>query len=373
MFFQDIHPDKISPPAISRPAEGLGGSEMTQKPNSTMPQIKQAFREEGGAEVNQRQVECPISNRPENAEYKVVYINGIRTSEVEAERSACLVRGSLGVEDAECKVLYNAKEHPLKSGLKIIGGTISRKLGEKAESECVRQLYETIADTLYTPGSRLTIVGHSQGSLVIQNAFDRAFDDFNRFPETRKIWSQAAPRIEVIMYAPLVRTLAPGPQATALLNGFDLPARGLGVAQRAVAASKHYLGYREQQAIRTIVYHPETNEFPELLFNPKLVHESYQLILDNPEFNFRLFSEDPRTRKPDARVFCDNLFVSIRDGRRADLLHLELIRIGCDSFGSDFAQPFIRMCRAHPDGDALCINNFKIDGPRLHYMRAFAK
>jgi len=373
MPFQEVNPPNITPPAISRPAEDLAGSSISQRPNSTLSQVKQRFREEGENAANQLRAECQISNRPANSQYKVVYVNGIRTSEVDARRSAGLVRGSLGLSDAECTIVYNPKEHPFKSGLKIIGGTLSARLGEKSESQCVHELHEMIADTLYSPHSRLTVVGHSQGSLVIQNAFDKAFDDFRRFPETRRIWDEAAPRIEVIMYAPLVRTLAPGPQAVALLNGFDLPARGLGVAQRAVAASKHYLGYREQQAVRTVVYHPETNEFRELLFNPKLVHESFQLIMDNPEFNFRLFAENPKTRKPDAKLFCDNLHASVREGRRGDLLHFELIRMGCETFGSEFVHPFIEKCRLQPGGDALCIDNFTIDGPRLHYVRAFAK
>ncbi len=370
MPFQDVNPDKITPPAIVRPAEDLSGIAVARDFNGTLPRVDRATREDSKQSTTLQAGERQISNRPSNAQYKVIYVNGIRTSEADAKRSANLVRGTLGVEDSECKVVYNPKEHSFKAGLKILGGTLSTKLGEKAESGCVTELQEIISSTLSAPGSRLTIVGHSQGSLVIQNAFDRAYDDFKRYPETRKLWEESSPRIEVIMYAPLVRTLAPGPQAVALLNSLDLPARGLGIAQRAVASSKHYLGYRKQQAVRTIVYHPETNEFPNVLFNPQSVHESFQLILDNPEFNFRLLSEDPRTKAPDARLFTDNLYTSIHDGRRADVLHFELIRLGCDTFGRDFAKPFMGMCTVLPSGDVICIENFKVEGHRLQYLRA---
>jgi hypothetical protein len=369
MPFQDVNPDTINPPAIVRPAEDLSGFSITRDFNRNLPQVERAVSEDNKQSATLQTGERQISNRPSNAEYKVIYVNGIRTSEDDAKRSANLVRGSLGVEDNECKVVYNQREHSFKAGLKILGGTISTKLGEKAESGCVGELQEIISATLHAPGNRLTIVGHSQGSLVIQNAFDRAYDDFKRSPETRRLWEQASPRIEVIMYAPLVRTLAPGPQAVALLNGLDLPARGLGIAQRAVASSKHYLGYRQQQAVRTIVYHPDTNEFPRVLFNPQSVHESFQLILDNPEFNFRLLAEDPKTKAPDVVLFSNNLYASIRDGKRADILHFELIRLGCDTFGRDFARPFIGMCTVQENGEIICIDNFKVEGPRLEYLR----
>lgn len=376
MPFQDVDPDKINPPAITRPAEDLSGWSIRRETGTHVPELVEALNRSVRPiekEVPSTEFDCQISNRPANATYKVLYVNGIHTSESDAARSAGLVRSSLGVEDDECSVVYNRQEHGFKSGLKIIGATLSTKLGEKAESECVRELEQVIADTLYTPGSRLTIVGHSQGSLVIHNAFDKVFDEYKQFPETSSVWDEAAPRIEVILYAPLIRTLAPGPQAVALLNSLDLPARGLGIAQRAVASSKHYLGYRPQQAIRTIFYQPDTNDLTNLFFNPKLVHESFQLILDNPEFNFRLLSEDPRTHSPSAGIFSKNLFTSIRDGRRADILHYELIRMGCDTFGSGFARPFVSMCNVPHDKEKLCIGNFRVDGSRLHYLLAFTK
>lgn len=371
MPFQHVNPD-VKPPAICRPAEDLSKFSITRDANATRPEAVQPMQ--GVGKASKREVdECQISNRPPNAEYKVIYVNGIRTSEDEARRSAGLVGRSLGVEDSECSVVYNKKEHAVKAGIKILGATLSTKLGEKAESECVRELQDVIADTLYTPGSRLTVVGHSQGSLVIHNAFDKAYDEFKRFPETRKIWDQSAQRIEVVMFAPLVRTIAPGPEASALLNGFDLPTRGLGVMQRAVASSKHYLGYRKQQAIRTVIYKPESTELAELLFNPLQVHDSCSLILDNPELRFKLFSEDPKTRVPDAMVFTQNLHSSIRDGRLSDILHFELIRLGCDTFGGDFATPFMSMCTVGPDGKSLCIGKFEVEGARLRYLQIAAE
>jgi hypothetical protein len=56
---------------------------------------------------------------------------------------------------------------------------------------------------------------------------------------------------------------------------------------------------------------------------------------------------------------------------RADLLHFELIRLGCDTFGSEFAQPFIRICHVPSGSDAqstdevLCTDKFRLDGQRL--------
>jgi hypothetical protein len=215
-------------------------------------------------------------------------------------------------------------------------------------------------------------VGHSQGSLAIQNAFDRVYDEHQESPYLKRIWEERSKRIEVILYAPLVRTLAPGPQAVSLLNSCDLPARGIGALQRAISSSKHYLGYRPHQAIQTVIYSPGSNQLTELLASPLQVHESFQLILDNVDFNMRLLGENRKTKELDGELFATNLAQSILNGRRSDALHYELILKGCERFGAEFAVTFLSCTHSGGRPDARYIGNFVVHGKRLERVETTA-
>jgi hypothetical protein len=327
---------------------------------------------DGHALESQEQPIKGISNRPPHAKYRVVYVNGIRTSEPDAHKAATLVRTSLGVERSECKVLYNPEESTAEAGIKILGSGISSRLGARSEPETVHAICGLLRESLLSSHDRVVLVGHSQGSMVIQNALDRVYDAFHESPKLRRDWQERSNRIEVILYAPLVRTLVPGPEAVSLLNSCDLPARGIGAVQRAVTSSKHYLGYREHRAIKTVIYSPARNQLPELLFDPSKVHESFQLILDSVDFNFRLLAEDPATKEIDSALYANNLAKSILTGRRSDLLHHELIITGCEKFGADFAWRFIRLTTAGPIKDARYLGNFVLEGARLQRLHETA-
>lgn len=306
-----------------------------------------------------------ISNRAPGSTYHVIYINGIQTSAHAAETASVLVKRAFGVEQCETKVIYNPIENIGSSGLKILGSITSSRLGGHAEPECVQQLRIAIKSAIENPSDRLILVGHSQGSLIIQNVIDRLYDEYQKTPEGRAKWARESGRIEVLLYAPLVRTLAPGPEVVGLMNSYDLPVRGLGGTQRIIAATKHYTGWREQQSVRTITYSPKRNSTSDMLVNPYIVHDAIDLILDNTDLNFRILAEDPQTGKTDGTLLAGNLTRSIAQGRRSDAVHYEMIIRGVDTLGSEFATPFLRQLSDTPDRTGKCIGKFVLSGTRL--------
>lgn len=370
-----VPPDyRADPPAVVRPAEDLP-PKIILRPTLNAQDATlagAAFSPKERADVapaKQETRESRISNRPENVKYRVVYVNGIHTSEADAQRAATLVKTCLGVENCELSLVYNPPENTAKAGLKIAGASISSRLGQKSEPESVSALVGLVRQSLQEPHTRLIVVGHSQGSLIIQNAFDRVYDEHLESADRRALWAKRSPSIEVIMYAPIVRTIAPGPQAVSLLNSLDAPARGIGKLQGAITFSKDYLGYRQHQNIRTIKYNPSSNEFPDLFFDPGRVHESFQLLIDNPDFNFRLLAEDPITGTCEGKLFAKNLAKSILDGKRSDMLHYELIIKGCERFGPNFAVPFMECTTEGSTAEELCLDRFVLSGPRLERLK----
>jgi hypothetical protein len=313
-----------------------------------------------------------ISNRPIGGKYRLIYINGIRTSAEDAQKSTALVKRSIGIDDCEVTLLYNPTENSCSTGLKLVGALASSRLGNKAEPQCFTQLKDCTREVMNCPQDRLIIVAHSQGTLITQNVFDRLYDEYSRSPAGEKLWQEQSSRIEIIMYAPLVRTIAPGPNAVSLLNSLDLPARSIGGLQRMVADSKHYTGWREQQAIQTVIYSPQRNRFPDVILNPSIVHDSFDLILDNVDFNFQLLGQNHKTHKLDPVIFASNLSKSILMGKRSDAIHHELIIKGCQVFGRSFAVPFLNTLSETNDAQSMCIDKFIIKDVRLERVQRAA-
>jgi hypothetical protein len=273
----------------------------------------------------------------------------------------------LGSEECSVTLVYNPEENIGASGVKIIGSLTSSRLGKKAEPQCVSELRALTQHAIECPSDRLIIVAHSHGSLIVQNALDRCYDEYCARSDRKTTWNEGSKRIDIIFFAPLVRTVAPGPNAVSLLNSADIPARGIGIFSKAVANTKHYTGWRPQQGIQTIIYTPERNRIPDLAIQPSVVHDSINLILDSTEFNFRLMSSDPKTKEPNASIFASNLAQSIRMGKRSDQMHYELIIKGCDQFGAPFARAFLGETSAHDTHHS--IDRFEIRGPRLERIQ----
>ncbi len=313
-----------------------------------------------------------ISNRAAGATYRLVYINGIMTDEGSAEAASRMVKRAFGVEQCETSLLYNPRENIAISGVKIFGGIASSRLGGKAEHECSQQLRLLLKNALETPTDRLVLVGHSQGSLIIQNSIDRLYDEYQRDSASQNKWMRESPRIEVILYAPLVSTLAPGPEAIGLCNSYDIPVRGISGTQRLIAGAKHYTGWREQQALRMVMYSPTRNTVGNMLTDPCLVHNSVDLILDSVDFNFEILAKQFGSNEARGEVLAQNLTRSIALGRRSDALHHELIIKGCDTFGRNFAIPFLRQLTVAPGIEGKNIKNFNIAGPRLERIHRAA-
>lgn len=176
--------------------------------------------------------------------------------------------------------------------------------------------------------------------------------------------------MEIILYAPLVSTIAPGPRAVGLVHSLDLPARGLGGLQTAITSTKHYTGWRESQNVETVVFTPRGIDYRGLLTDPQQVHSSIELILADREFNFRLLSTDPLTKGSDPMIFAVKLADSIREGRRSDVLHKDLIIKGCELYGPSFCRPFMSNFDSSAASDTSYLGKFKIEGKLLDRVRA---
>jgi hypothetical protein len=319
---------------------------------------------------NSQQSAYAISNRPEGCSYEVIYVNGIRTSQKDAQTSAMVARRHLGVAECEAKLLYNPPENLGAAALRISGGLVSSRLGAYAEPLCVQELEQSIEDAIVSGNKRLIIVGHSHGTIIIQNALGRVYDRWNDDPVAARRWLQASRNVELILYAPLVSNVVPGPRTCGLVHSFDLPARGLGGLQTAVATAKHRAGWRESQKIETVVFTPQGMDYRGLLVDPQQVHSSIDLILADREFNYRLLSTDPLTKSPNPVVFAVKLADSIREGRRSDPLHRDLIIKGCEHYGPSFSRPFMSNFEPSADADACYLGKFVIEGGLFERVRA---
>jgi hypothetical protein len=379
-----FQPPDVNPPAVVQPAEVSSlPSAIRNKPVSVAELRSATFQLSDASDVTPtttvsaatKRDETPreISNRPEHCSYQVVYVNGIRTSEHDAKTSTMAARRHLGVAECEATLLYNPPENIGAAALRISGGLVSSRLGAYAEPSCVQELEQIIQDALISGNKRLIIVGHSHGTVIIQNAFDRVYDRWNTDQVASRQWFQASRNMEVILYAPLVSTIAPGPRAVGLVHSHDLPARGLGGLQTAIASTKHYAGWRESQNVETVVYTPREIDYRGLLTDPQQVHSSIDLILADREFNFRLLSADPLSKSSDPMVFAVKLADSIREGRRSDVLHRDLIIKGCELYGPSFCRPFMSNFDKSSEANALQLGKFVIDGKLLERVQAAAE
>lgn len=376
-----FQPPDATPPAIVQPAEvSTLPSAIRYKP-VTVDDLRSAILQTRGAPdvapmesmhtaAKRADTSVEISNRPERCSYQVVYVNGIRTSERDAMTSTMAARRHLGVPECEAKLLYNPPENIGAAALRVSGGLVSSRLGAYAEPSCVQELEQIIQGALSAENKRLIIVGHSHGSIIIQNAFDRVYDRWKTDPASEKQWHQGSKNIEVILYAPLVSSIAPGPRAIGLVHSLDLPARGLGGIQTAVASSKHYAGWRESQSVQKVVFTPAGIDYRAVLTDPQQVHSSLDLILADREFNFRVLSNDPLTKSPNPMIFAVNLAESIREGRRSDVLHRDLIIKGCELYGPSFCRPFVSSLDTPSQSSARHIGKFVIDGKLLERVEA---
>ncbi len=137
-----------------------------------------------------------------------------------------------------------------------------------------------------------------------------------------------------------------------------------------IASSKHYAGWRQSQSIETVVFTPRGIDYAALMTEPQQVHSSIELILANNDFNFRLLSTDPLTKSPNPMVFAVRLADSIREGRRSDQLHKDLIIKGCELYGPSFCRPFMSNFDSSGDSGACHLGKFVIDGKLLERVRA---
>ena len=313
-------------------------------------------------------IDCTVSNLPETALRRLIYINGIRTSEEHALQAAHVVRAQLGIEPSELKVLYNTPENFGLSALKIVGGILSHDLGHAAESRCVRALMRQIIDTIRDPNVRLTIVAHSQGTRVIGNALNQVFDLYASTEAGRSLWLRESSRIEVILYAPIAATLPPGPRAVGLIHPLDLPTRALGGVQLAVSSGQHLTRWRESQSVRTIVINIDGITLKGLLARPLEVHSTTTLMQGAVDFNLRILAADPDTGKMNGATYASNLCESIAHGYRPDSLHYALITKGCEEFGASFAKPFLQRLSSSDTPSALCVGKFMIGGEVLRTL-----
>jgi hypothetical protein len=369
-----------TPPAFVQPAETSAiPSAIRNRPVSLSEFQSSTLLTRGSGGVNPspvasstkpQQTPHEISNRPEHCSYQVIYVNGIRTSEQDAKTSTVAARRHLGVAACEAKLLYNPPENLGAAALRISGGLVSSRLGAYAEPSCVQELEQIIDNAIVSGNKRLVIVGHSHGTVIIQNAFDRVYDRWNETPVSARQWLRVSRDMEVILYAPLVSTIAPGPRAVGLVHSLDIPARGLGGVQTMIASSKHYAGWRQSQSIETVVFTPRGIDYAALMTEPQQVHSSIELILANNDFNFRLLSTDPLTKSPNPMVFAVRLADSIREGRRSDQLHKDLIIKGCELYGPSFCRPFMSNFDSSGDSGACHLGKFVIDGKLLERVRA---
>jgi len=375
-----FQPPDMTPPAEVRPAEpSTVPSAIRNRPTNISELHSATFqmRDAPGAKPSQREATTnpqqsahAISNRPEGCSYEVIYVNGIRTSQQEAQTSAMAARRHLGVAECEAKLLYNPPENLGAAALRISGGLVSSRLGAYAEPSCVHELEQIIEDAIASGKKRLIIVGHSHGTIIIQNALDRVYDRWNDDPVAARQWLNASRNMEIIFYAPLVSNVVPGPRTCGLVHSLDLPARGLGGLQTAVASAKHHVGWRQSQKIETIVFTPQVMDYPGLLVDPQQVHSSIDLILADREFNYRLLSTDPLTKSSDPVIFAVKLADSIREGRRSDILHRDLIIKGCELYGPSFSRPFMSNFESSRDSGACYLGKFVIEGGLLERVRA---
>lgn len=376
-----FQPPDATPPAVVQPADASALPSAIRTRPVSVSDLRSAtlYMPGSSAEASARptstaskphETTYEVSNRPEHCSYQVVYVNGIRTSERDARASAMTARRHLGVAECEATLLYNPPENMGAAALRISGGLVSSRLGAYAEPSCVQDLERIIQDALTSGNKRLIIVGHSHGTVIIQNAFDRVYDRWNTDPAATRQWLQASRNMEVILYAPLVATIAPGPRAVGLVHTLDLPARGLGGLHTAIASTKHYTGWRESQNVETVVFTPQGIDYRGLLSDPRQVHSSIELILADREFNFRLLSTDPLSKRSNPVIFATKLADSIREGRRSDNLHRDLIIKGCDLYGQNFCWPFMSNFDVAEDSNACHLGKFTIDGKLLDRVRA---
>jgi hypothetical protein len=274
-------------------------------------------------------------------------------------------RRHLGIAECDATLLYNPPENIGAAALRISGGLLSSRLGAFAEPSCVEELERIVQGAVNSRNKRLIIVGHSHGTIIIQNALDRVYDRFNKDQVATNQWFKASRNMEVILYAPLVSTIAPGPRAIGLVHSLDLPARGLEGLQTVVASTKHHAGWRQSQKVDTVVFTPRGLDYQALMTDPQQVHSSIELILADREFNFRLLSTDPETKKPDPTIFAVKLADSIREGRRSDVVHKDLIIKGCELYGPRFCRPFMSNFDLSNDSNKCYLGKFTVEGKLL--------
>jgi hypothetical protein len=72
-------------------------------------------------------------------------------------------------------------------------------------------------------------------------------------------------------------------------------------------------------------------------------------------------------------IFALRLADSIREGRRSDVLHRDLIIKGCELYGPSFCRPFMSNFDKSSEANALQLGKFVIDGKLLERVQAAAE
>lgn len=283
-----------------------------------------------------------VSNRDSRGRLNVIFVNGMNTSELDAEIACQHVRTTLGVSRDDIKLLYNASEGSACNGLaNVVGSSISRRLGEVLESECTSALRTEIDRVITTLTDRLLVVGHSQGSVIFQNASDAVYDRLSKTNSGQRLWESSSLRIEALFYAPVIRHAAPGMQVVGFTNESDFPGRFGSCISNLMATSKNCFCWRKYEPVELVVLPCSKSLVADAMCAPLAGHLCSPLILKDPLFNVAYYGTDSNGGYS-PKLLAARLAYSIRHGLRSDTTHHKIIELSARTVGPEFAKAFLK-------------------------------
>lgn len=271
----------------------------------------------------------------------VIFINGMNTSQLEAARACSFVAANLGIERNRVKLLYNSSEDDTVAGLlKVSGGMVSRRVGGRLERECIKVLCRQVENVVRSNSDRLLVVGHSQGSLIFQNATDTCYDRYSTNPSSRRLWNDGAKRIEAIFYAPIIRHAVPGLRVFGFMNESDCAGRTASCISGIGSSGKSFLGWRPYEPIDMVVS-PSSSNLLSTVCDPLSGHNWLSLVVQDAKFNM-LYLCTGSDGRHDPVLLANRLAHSIRHGLRPERVHKEVMKLAVNRFHSSFARPFLK-------------------------------
>ncbi len=355
-------PHHLTPPPFVRTASDRCSYEQTQIASAACSEDCKP-----GAE-SERSVEhlSSVSNRFNRGNIKVVFVNGISTLPSEADSTCKYTCDSLGISRDKVKLLYNRDEGSTCIGLvKVIGGAISSRIGAEMEEECIAGLREEIRRVILGDSERLLVVGHSQGSLIFQNAVDTMHDELARSKSGQQLWKSATPRIEAIFYAPIVGHTSPGIEFVGFSSEADFPARSASRLSQIVNAGKNVFCWRPYKPIKSVMMPIAVNDLNSLFIDPLHGHRLVHLLLNDASFHLLHFGTDSDGEFV-PELLAARLAYSIRHGLRSDHTHRQIIMLSTEKIGPVFSKQFLR--RVKVLNGVGWIELFKIDTRDLNIL-----